>query len=147
MCCHYYCSAAAAATATPVLPPLLLSSGSMGVAVCRCRGGDVAATVDFVFVLFLFLFLLHHTNGAMVSHLFPATDIGVTALSVTTAVVLGAIVLQVETKMTPTTTTMTTMNEKHYGVPSTLPSNPCPKEGEGKGNEDKGGGFCCGRWW
>jgi hypothetical protein len=33
-----------------------------------------------------------HPDGVVVSHLFPAVDIGVTALSVTAAVVLGAIV-------------------------------------------------------
>ncbi len=36
----------------------------MGVAVCRCRGGDIAATVvDFVFVLlfvFVFVFVAPH---------------------------------------------------------------------------------------
>jgi hypothetical protein len=57
MCCRRYRSAAAAATAMPVLPPLLPSSGSMGIAVCRCRGCEVAATiVDFVFV-FVFVFV------------------------------------------------------------------------------------------
>jgi hypothetical protein len=51
----------AVSTATPVLPlllHLLMQSGSsMGVAVCRHRGSDVAATVvDFVFD-FVFVFV------------------------------------------------------------------------------------------
>ncbi len=74
----------------------------------------------------------------------PGADIGVTALSVAAAVVLGAIIQQVETKMAPTTTVVTT-NEMRHGMPSTLPSNPCPREGEGKGDEGKGGDCHCGR--
>ncbi len=31
--------------------------------------------------------------------------------------------------------------------PSTLPSNPCPREGKGKGNEGKDGGHHRRRWW
>jgi hypothetical protein len=53
--------------------------------------------------LFLFLFLLLHANGVVLSHLFLATDIGVMALSVAAAIVLGTVVLQVETKLAPTT--------------------------------------------
>ncbi len=118
----------------------------MGVAVCRCRGGDVSATVV-DFVLFLFLFLLHHVNGVVVSHLFLAADISVTALSVATAVVPGAVVLQVETKMAPTTTTVTMANEMRHGVPSTPPSDPRPREAGGDEDENKGDSRCCGRLW
>jgi hypothetical protein len=72
-----------------------------------------------------------------------------TASSVAAAVVLGAIVPRVETKMIPMTTTVTTMNETCHGAPSTLPSNLCPREGKGKseGNEGKDGGHRCGRQW
>jgi hypothetical protein len=73
----------------------------MGIAACRRRDGDVAATIVNLF-LFLFLFLLLHADRVVVSHLFPAMDIGLTASSVATAVVLGTVVLQVETKMAPT---------------------------------------------
>jgi hypothetical protein len=100
-----------------------------------------------ILFLFLFLSLLLHTNGVMVSHLFPAADIGVMALSVAAAAVLGAVVLQVETKMAPMMTTLATKNEMHHGAPSTLPSYPHPREGKGKGNEGKGGSHCCGRQW
>ncbi len=68
----------------------------MGVAVCRRRSGDVATTLLilclFLFLL-LFLFLFLHANGVMLSYLFPAADIGVTALSVAAAAILGAIFL------------------------------------------------------
>ncbi len=117
-----------------LLPPLLLcccrcclclrrhSSGvSTGVAGYRHKGSDVATTVvDFVFV---FLFIAPR-RYAVVSHLFPAADIGVTALPVTVAVVLGAIVPQVESKMAPTTMTVATMNETCHGALSTPPSDP-----------------------
>jgi hypothetical protein len=116
------------------------SSGSMGVAVCRCRGNYVAANVVvfFLFFVFLFFFLLLHSDGVMVSHLFPAVDIGVMAATVIAAVILSAIVPQVETKMAPTTTSVATMNETCHGMPSTLPSDPHPREG--KGNEAECGG-------
>ncbi len=81
------------------------------------------------------------------SHLFPAADIGVTALSVAVAIVLGAIVPHVETKKTPTTTTMAMTNEMCHGAPSNLLSNPCLREGKGKGDEGEGGGLSCGKWW
>jgi hypothetical protein len=126
----------------------------------RRRGGEVAATVvDFVFVfvfcfhfcacfsLVLVLFLLLCANEVMVSHLFPATDIGMMALSVTAAVVFGAVLQQVETKMAPTTMTVVMTNEMHHSAPYTLPSNPCPRESKGKGNEGKGGGHHRGRRW
>ncbi len=122
----------------------------MCIAVCRRRCSDVAASaVDFVFVLLLFLFLLLHANGVVVSYLFPAMDIGVTASYVAVAVVLGAILPQVENKMAPITMTVTTTNEMHHGAPSTLPSDPHPREGEGEGegNKGKGGGYCRGRQW
>jgi hypothetical protein len=41
--------------------------------------------------------------------------------------------------MAPTTTTVATKNETCHGAPSTLPSNPCPREGKDKGNESKDG--------
>ncbi len=85
-----------------------------------------------------------HAGGVVVSHLFLAADIG--ASSDAAAIVLGAVVPRVETKMAPTTITVTTMNETH-SAPSTLPSNPCQREGKGGGDEDKGGGHCCGRRW
>ncbi len=88
--------------------------------------------------LFLFLFLLLHNDGVVVFHLFSAAGIGVTALSVAVAVILGAIVPQVETKMAPMPTTVATTNEMCHGPPSTPPSDPSPREG--KGNEGKGGG-------
>ncbi len=47
------------------------------------------------------MFLLLHADGVMLSHLFPATDIRVMALSVAAAIVLGAVNLQVETKLVP----------------------------------------------
>ncbi len=88
-----------------------------------------------------------HADGVVVSHPFPAGDIGITASSVAGAVVLGAVIPQVETKMVPTTTTMTTTNETRHGAPSTPPSNPCPREGKGKGNEGESGRHCRGRQW
>jgi hypothetical protein len=146
----------------PLLPPcsccccLCLrrgsSGGSTGLAVCRRRGGDIAAAVvDFVFVfvfvvVFVFtfvfvlsLFLLLHADKVVVSHLFPAADIGMMALSVAVAIVLGAVFPQVETKMAPTTATTGTTNERHHGAPSTPQSDPHPREGKGKGNEGEGG--------
>jgi hypothetical protein len=122
----------------------------MGIAGCRHRGSDIAATVvDFVFVLLfvLFLFLLLHADGVMMSHLFLAMDIGIMASSVAAAIVLSAVVPQVETKMASTMTTMAMMNEMRHGVPSTPPSYPCPRENKGKGNKGKGGGRRCRRWW
>jgi hypothetical protein len=99
-------------------------------------------------ILFLFLFLLLHTNGVMVSHLFPAVDIGVTALSVIVATVLGAVVPRVKTKMAPMMTTLATIDETCHSTLFTPPSDPCPREGMGKeANEGKGGGCCYGRWW
>jgi hypothetical protein len=79
----------------------------------------------FVFVLlwilflFLFLLLLLHADGDMVSHLFPAADMGVTASSVAGAIILGTIVPRVEIKMAPMTTTVATTNETHHSAPST----------------------------
>jgi hypothetical protein len=67
------------------------------------------------------------------------------ASSVAAAVILGAVVPQVEAKMAPMVTTVTTMNETRHGAPSNPPSNPCLREGKGKSNEDEGGGCCCGR--
>ncbi len=81
----------------------------------------------------------------MSSYLFPAVDIGGMASSIAATVVLGAIVLQVETKMVPTTTTVAMMNETCHGAPSTPPSDPCPREGEG--DEGEGGGCRRGRGW
>jgi hypothetical protein len=137
-CCHHHC--------------LCLYRGSTSVDVCKLRGSDVAGTVvDFVFVLFLFLFLflflLLHANGFMVSHLFPVTDISVMASSVTMAILLDPVIPPVETKMVPTTRTMATMNEMHHRAPSTLPSDPHPREGKGKGNEGKDGSHHHGRQW
>ncbi len=84
----------------------------MGAAVCRHRHGDISATVvDFVFGLFLFLFWLLHADRVVVSHLFLTVDVSMTALSVAVAVIFGAIIPQVETKIAPTMTTMTTTNE------------------------------------
>ncbi len=91
------------------------------------------------------MFLLLHADGVAVSYLIPAADIGMTALSVAVAVVLGAVVPQVETKMAPMTTMMMMMIEAHHGAPSNPPSNPCLREGKGEGDEDKGGGSHCGR--
>jgi hypothetical protein len=88
-----------------------------------------------------------HTNGVVMSHLFPAMDIGGTALSVAAAIFLSAVVPQVETKTAPTTTAVATTNEMRHGAPSTLPSNPCLREGKSKGNEGKDGGHRCGRQW
>jgi hypothetical protein len=84
----------------------------MGIAFFRRRGNDIATTVvDFVLFLFLFLFLLLRADDVVVSHLFLTADNGVKASSVATAVVLGAVVPQVETKMVPTMTTVMTTNE------------------------------------
>ncbi len=122
----------------------------MGVAVCLCRGGDIAATVvDFVFVLLfvLFLFLMLHTDSVVVSHLFLAMYIGITASSVAATIVLRAVVSRVETKMVSTTTTVAIMNEMRHGTPSSLLSDPCLREGEGKGEEGKDDGQHRRRWW
>jgi hypothetical protein len=63
--------------------------------------------------------LLLHANGFVVSYLLPAADIGVMALSVIAAVVLGAVVLRVETKLELMTTTMpTTRRALHSAVQS-----------------------------
>ncbi len=139
----------------PLLLPLLTQRQQWqqhGVAVCRCRGGDVATTVvdfDFVFVLFWFWFLLLHADGVVVSPLFPAADIGVSASSVTAAVVLGAVIPRVETKMVPMKATVATTNETPHRTPSTLLSDSHPREGKGKGKDDdgEGGGRRRGRRW
>jgi hypothetical protein len=89
----------------------------------------------------LLLFLLLHANGVVVFHLFPAAYINMTA------VVLGAVIPSVETTMAPTKMTVMTTNEMHHSTPSTLPSNPHPREGEGEGNEGKGVGRCRGKQW
>ena len=61
----------------------------------------------------------------------PACDvIGMTALSVAAVVFLGAVVPRAEMKE-PTTTTAVTMNDARRDEPSTPPSNPRPREGEG----------------
>jgi hypothetical protein len=140
--------------ATPVLPlllPLLTQRQQRWQHGRSClqaqRRYVVATVVDLVLVLVFLLFLLPHPDGVMVSHLFPAADIGGMALSVTAAVVLSAIILQVKTKMAPMMMTVATTNEMHHGAPSTPPSNPCLREGEGEGNEGKGGGHQRGRWW
>jgi hypothetical protein len=96
----------------------------------------------------LFL-LLHADRFLVVFHLFPAVDISMTALSVAVAIILGAVVMQAETKIAPTTITMGTMNKTRHGAPSTPLSDPCPREGKGecKVDEGNGGGCCRGRWW
>ncbi len=67
----------------------------------------------------------------MTSHLFPAADIGVTALSVAAAIFLCTFVLQAEMKTAPTTMTAATMNETRRGALSTPLFDPPPKDGEG----------------
>jgi hypothetical protein len=62
-----------------------------------------------------------HIDGIMVSNLFPAADISVTALSVAAAINLVAAIPHVETKMTPTTMTMVTMYEMHHGTIGSIP--------------------------
>jgi hypothetical protein len=91
--------------------------------------------------------LLLHADRVVLSYIFPATDIGVTALSNTAAIILGTIFLRIETKLAPTTKTVAITNETRNGMPSNLPSDPCPREGKGKGNESKGGGHHRGRGW
>ncbi len=92
---------------------------------------------------------MHHlyADGVMVSHLFLAVDIGVTASSVATAVFLGAVVPLVETKMAPTMTAMAATNKTLHGALSTPLSNPHPMKGKGKGNKGEDGGRCHGRQW
>jgi hypothetical protein len=85
--------------------------------------------------------------GLRCFHLFPAADIGVTASSVAAAVVLGAVIPRMETKMAPTTATVVTTNETRHVAPSTPPSDPRPRESEGEGDEGKGGGRHRGRRW
>ncbi len=70
--------------------------------------------------------MLLRADGVVVSHLFPAANIGMTALSVATVVILGAFIPRVETKMVPTMTTMARTNETHHGTPSNMLSNLCP---------------------
>jgi hypothetical protein len=89
LCCHHCCLCLHKGS----------SGGSTGVAICRHRGGKVATTVVdlavffcFFFVFCFFCFFLLHADEVMVSYLFPAADIGMMALSVAAAVVLGAIV-------------------------------------------------------
>ncbi len=114
-------------------------------------GAEAVTLTPLLVILFLFsfwfLFLLLHANGVLVSCLFPAVDIGVTTLSVATVVILGAVVPRVETKMAPMMTIMATRNEMRHGAPSTLLSNPCPREDKGKGDEGEDGGHCRGRQW
>ncbi len=81
------------------------------------------------------------------SHLFPATDIGTRASSVAAAAILGALFPQGETKMAPTTMTVTMANEMRHGVPSTQLSDPCPMEDKGEGDEEEGRSCCCLRRW
>jgi hypothetical protein len=83
----------------------------------------------------------------VVSHLFQAADNGVLALVVAAAVILGAGVLRVETKMAPTMTTRAKPKEMCHITPSNPLSNPCLREGKGKGNQGKDGGHCRRRWW
>ncbi len=84
-----------------------------------------------------FFFLLH-ANRVVVFHIFLAVEIGVMALSAAVTVILGASIPQVETKMAPMTMTVATTNETCHSAPSTLPSNPCPREGKGKDDEGEG---------
>jgi hypothetical protein len=107
MCCCRYRSAAAAATTTPVLPlllPLLTQRqqrqqhGGSCLQAYRRWSCHHCCWFCFCFAFcFLILFCCSTLMGVMVSHLFPAVDIGVTALSVTAAIVLGVVVLRVET--------------------------------------------------
>jgi hypothetical protein len=69
------------------------------------------------------------------------------ASSVAAAIILGDNIPQVETKMVPSTTTMAMTNEMHHSLPSTPLSDTLLSEGEGKGNEGKGGGRPHGRRW
>ncbi len=71
--------------------------------------------------------MLLHANGVMVSHLFLAMVIGARTLSIAVAVVLGTIVLQMETKMAPTTKTVVKTNETRHGMLSTPPSDSRPR--------------------
>jgi hypothetical protein len=105
--------------------------------------------VDFLYVfVFVFVFVLVlHTDGVVVSHVFPAADIGMMALSISVAIVHGAIVLLLETKMATMTMTVVRINEMHHGPPSTPLSDSRLREGKGEGNERKGYGRHCGRWW
>jgi hypothetical protein len=135
-CCYRYpCAAAAAASAyaqtAAATAWMYLSAG--------------AEAVMLPPLLLIYLFFPLQADGVVVSRLFLAADIGVMALSVATAIVLGAVVLQVETKIVPTTTRATT-NKMHHSAPSTPPSNLCLREGKGEGSEGKSGGNCCGRW-
>ncbi len=54
-------------------------------------------------------------DGVVVSHLFSAVYIGMTALSVAAAVFLGTIVMRAEMKTAPTTTPTMTMKEMCQG--------------------------------
>ncbi len=72
----------------------------MGVTVCSRSGGAVAATLVVVFVVddVVDNVVVVVADGVMVSPLFPATDIGMTASSNAMFVVIGAIALRVGTK-------------------------------------------------
>ncbi len=136
MCFRRYRSAAAIATAMPVLLPLLIllpQRQQQLEHVYSClqaqRKWRSCQCCWFCFCFcFVLVFVAPHQWGRGVLPL-P----GHTALSVTMAVVLGAIVLRVETKMAPMTMTVTSTNEMHHGAPSTPPSYPCPREGKGEG--------------
>jgi hypothetical protein len=61
------------------------------------------------------------------------------ASSVAAVVFLGAVISRVETKE-PTTTTAVTINEACRDEPFTPPSDPRPREGEGKGARGRANG-------
>jgi hypothetical protein len=98
----------------------------MGIAVCRGRGGALPPLllILFLFCFFVLSFVAPSPWGRGVPPL-PGMDIGVMASSVPMAIVLGTVVLQVETKMVSTRMTMATTNEMRHGAPSTPPSDPC----------------------
>jgi hypothetical protein len=120
------------------------SGGCMGVAVCRCRGNDVATTVvDFVLVfvfVFVFVFVAPRQWGRGVPPL-CSSGYRCDSLVCHRSHCPWHRCPQEETKMAPTTMTVVTMNETGHGAPSTSPSNPHPREG--KGNVGKGSYLIC----
>ncbi len=156
MCCRRYCSTAAAATTTSVLPPLLplLTQRQQwqqhGIAVCRPRGADVATKL---LILILFLFYFSFCCSMPMGLCCPTS-------SQLQILAWRPRLLPRLLSFVPSSREWRQSWRQQQGPwrqwmrcilahppPCPPPSNPCPREGVGKGNEGEGGGCRCGIGW